>query len=241
MTRRINAAGLALVKQWQGLKTKAYPDLAGVWTIGYGPTSAAGAPHAAWVLYDFELNAAAIRIGPEFAAVLHCEGLFRHFDNPRQLAPRDRPSTRGMHAGKELPASSVDGPFALQPGTGDVFENEPAHASSVVVGDIDNQTGCITAARKVSLMRSCQPGPSAWKYASTSLSIFSDTSSLVFGITGLSTAGAATFFAGLNNASAASFGLAGLRGVVATVGSFSLVIGFVLAWVRRGVGFVLKA
>ncbi|NOV15862.1 lysozyme [Ensifer adhaerens] len=42
--RRINAAGLALVKQWEGLKTKAYRDVAGVWTIGYGHTSAAGVP-----------------------------------------------------------------------------------------------------------------------------------------------------------------------------------------------------
>jgi lysozyme len=44
MNRRINAAGLALVKQWEGLKTKAYRDVAGIWTIGYGHTSAAGAP-----------------------------------------------------------------------------------------------------------------------------------------------------------------------------------------------------
>ncbi len=44
MNRRINAAGLALVKQWEGLKTTAYRDVAGVWTIGYGHTSAAGAP-----------------------------------------------------------------------------------------------------------------------------------------------------------------------------------------------------
>lgn len=44
MTRRINAAGLSLVKQWEGLKTKAYQDVAGIWTIGYGHTSAAGAP-----------------------------------------------------------------------------------------------------------------------------------------------------------------------------------------------------
>ncbi len=44
MNRRINAAGLALVKQWEGLKTRAYQDVADVWTIGYGHTSAAGAP-----------------------------------------------------------------------------------------------------------------------------------------------------------------------------------------------------
>lgn len=44
MNRRVNAAGLSLVKQWEGLKTKAYRDVAGVWTIGYGHTSAAGEP-----------------------------------------------------------------------------------------------------------------------------------------------------------------------------------------------------
>ncbi len=44
MTRRINAAGLSLIKQWEGLKTTAYKDVAGILTIGYGHTSAAGAP-----------------------------------------------------------------------------------------------------------------------------------------------------------------------------------------------------
>src|SRR6187402_3051948 len=64
-------------------------------------------------------------------------------------------------------------------------------------------------------MRSCQPGPSSWKCASTSLSSFSDTSSLVFGTAGRSTAGATGFLVGLNNASAASIALTGRRGVVA--------------------------
>lgn len=68
------------------------------------------------------------------------------------------------------------------------------------------------AIRNVSLTRSCQPGPSCWKYARTSLSILSETSSLVLGNAGRSSAGAATFFPGLNNASAASIGLRGLRG-----------------------------
>ena len=44
MTLLINAAGLSLVKQWEGLKNTAYRDVAGVLTIGYGHTSAAGAP-----------------------------------------------------------------------------------------------------------------------------------------------------------------------------------------------------
>lgn len=45
MTRRINAAGLALIKQWEGCELVAYKDVAGVLTIGYGHTSAAGIPH----------------------------------------------------------------------------------------------------------------------------------------------------------------------------------------------------
>lgn len=44
MTRRINAAGLSLVKQWEALRTSAYRDAVGVWTVGYGHTSAAGGP-----------------------------------------------------------------------------------------------------------------------------------------------------------------------------------------------------
>lgn len=44
MARNVNAEGLKLIKQWEGFKTKAYKDTGGVWTIGYGHTSAAGAP-----------------------------------------------------------------------------------------------------------------------------------------------------------------------------------------------------
>ena len=35
MTRQINDEGLKLIKQWEGLKTEAYKDIAGIWTIGY--------------------------------------------------------------------------------------------------------------------------------------------------------------------------------------------------------------
>ncbi len=38
MTRRINAAGLAHIKSWEGLERKACRDIAGVLTIGYGST-----------------------------------------------------------------------------------------------------------------------------------------------------------------------------------------------------------
>lgn len=38
MSRKINEAGLNLVKEFEGLYTKAYKCPAGVWTIGYGHT-----------------------------------------------------------------------------------------------------------------------------------------------------------------------------------------------------------
>ena len=44
MTRQISPHGLAKLKQWEGLKTKAYKDAGGVWTIGYGHTAMAGEP-----------------------------------------------------------------------------------------------------------------------------------------------------------------------------------------------------
>lgn len=37
--RRINAAGLSLIKEFEGLRTTAYRDPVGIWTIGYGSTS----------------------------------------------------------------------------------------------------------------------------------------------------------------------------------------------------------
>jgi lysozyme len=39
--RRINAEGVALIKQWEGLKLEAYRCPAGVWTVGYGHTATA--------------------------------------------------------------------------------------------------------------------------------------------------------------------------------------------------------
>ncbi len=38
ISRQINAAGLALIKQWEGLFLTAYRDVAGIWTIGWGHT-----------------------------------------------------------------------------------------------------------------------------------------------------------------------------------------------------------
>ncbi|WP_254492419.1 lysozyme [Bartonella sp. B1099] len=42
--RKISPKGLSLIKQWEGLRLKAYKDAIGVWTIGYGHTSTAGKP-----------------------------------------------------------------------------------------------------------------------------------------------------------------------------------------------------
>lgn len=36
MARQIDEAGLALIKQFEGLQLDAYQDVAGIWTIGYG-------------------------------------------------------------------------------------------------------------------------------------------------------------------------------------------------------------
>jgi len=41
---RMSADGLALVKEFEGLRLKAYKCPAAIWTIGYGHTSAAGSP-----------------------------------------------------------------------------------------------------------------------------------------------------------------------------------------------------
>lgn len=38
MAREVNAAGIALIKQFEGLRTEAYQDQRGIWTLGYGHT-----------------------------------------------------------------------------------------------------------------------------------------------------------------------------------------------------------
>lgn len=42
--RRINDIGLEHIKRWEGCELVSYKDVGGVWTIGYGHTSAAGIP-----------------------------------------------------------------------------------------------------------------------------------------------------------------------------------------------------
>lgn len=41
---KISRAGIDLIKRWEGCRLKAYQDPVGIWTIGYGHTSAAGKP-----------------------------------------------------------------------------------------------------------------------------------------------------------------------------------------------------
>lgn len=41
---QINATGLRVIKHFEGLRTTAYRDPVGIWTIGYGHTSMAGPP-----------------------------------------------------------------------------------------------------------------------------------------------------------------------------------------------------
>lgn len=41
---KTNAAGVALIKEFEGFVPKWYPDPVGVWTIGYGHTDSAGSP-----------------------------------------------------------------------------------------------------------------------------------------------------------------------------------------------------
>jgi GH24 family phage-related lysozyme (muramidase) len=43
-TEHINSDGLTIIKHFEGCELQAYQDSVGVWTIGYGHTSAAGSP-----------------------------------------------------------------------------------------------------------------------------------------------------------------------------------------------------
>lgn len=58
--RTINAEGLAHIRQWEGLRLEAYRDVAGIWTIGYGHTAAAGPPAPSSGMRISEAEAVAI-------------------------------------------------------------------------------------------------------------------------------------------------------------------------------------
>jgi lysozyme len=67
----INKATLDLVKEFEGLRLKAYKDAVGVWTIGYGTTAAAGlgiVPKAGMVITEAEAEGYLIKGLEKFAA-----------------------------------------------------------------------------------------------------------------------------------------------------------------------------
>lgn len=66
----INKATLDLVKEFEGLRRKAYKDAVGVWTIGYGITAAAGlgiAPKAGMTITEAEAEAFLLKGLEKFA------------------------------------------------------------------------------------------------------------------------------------------------------------------------------
>ena len=72
MTRQISPHGLDKLKQWEGLKTKAYKDAGGVWTIGYGHTAAAGtpAPHQGMVITASEAESILLKDLTQYEAAV---------------------------------------------------------------------------------------------------------------------------------------------------------------------------
>ncbi|WP_244519814.1 MULTISPECIES: lysozyme [unclassified Ensifer] len=94
--RRINAAGLALVKQWEGLKTKAYQDVGGIWTIGYGHTSAAGAPTVTPTIVITEAKAEEILLADLAMFEERVSGLVKNFGHDDVIA-RLRPSGNAQY------------------------------------------------------------------------------------------------------------------------------------------------
>jgi lysozyme len=50
---KVTDAGLALIKTYEGFRGRAYRDAVGIWTVGYGHTSAAGPPKVTpWLVLD---------------------------------------------------------------------------------------------------------------------------------------------------------------------------------------------
>jgi len=72
MTRQISQHGLEKLKQWEGLKTKAYKDAGDVWTIGYGHTAAAGtpAPHQGMVITASEAESILLKDLTQYEAAV---------------------------------------------------------------------------------------------------------------------------------------------------------------------------
>ena len=67
---KLTAEGLALIKEFEGFRARAYKCPAGIWTIGYGHTSNAGplAVHEGLVVSHGEAEAILVRDAAAFAA-----------------------------------------------------------------------------------------------------------------------------------------------------------------------------
>ncbi len=63
MRNQIGERGLSLIKQWEGLRLKAYQDSGGKWTIGYGSTRSAAEGWEITALQADQLLAADL-VGP---------------------------------------------------------------------------------------------------------------------------------------------------------------------------------
>ena len=83
MTRQISPHGLEKLKQWEGLKTKAYKDVGGVWTIGYGHTAAAGtpAPHQGMVITASEAESILLKDLTQYEAAVESNVKVKLNDN----------------------------------------------------------------------------------------------------------------------------------------------------------------
>jgi lysozyme len=69
----INAAGLALVKEFEGFRADAYRDPVGIWTIGYGTTARAGVgvdPQPGMRIIEREAEGYLLKALAKFAATI---------------------------------------------------------------------------------------------------------------------------------------------------------------------------
>ena len=124
---KINAAGLDLIKRWEGLRLTAYQDSVGVWTIGYGHTAEAGppAPKAGMKITEKEATDILARDLGQYArrhqGHLGCpdvqpvrrddQPLLQHWTNQLRRVFRRAPHERGQPQGRSgrLPAVEQGG------------------------------------------------------------------------------------------------------------------------------------
>lgn len=76
MSFKTSAAGRAMIEKYEGLRLRAYQDIVGVWTIGYGCTGAGIGPGLVWTK-DQADQALSDRLADEFEPAVNreCEGV----------------------------------------------------------------------------------------------------------------------------------------------------------------------